>query len=188
MSPQLKSIWITESDKIELREQVIFQNGQEGKRVWESGITISRYIKLNQEQFINKTVLDLGSGTGIGGIAVMKFTEAKKVIMTDYTEEILDLLQGNLKLQPKKVPYELQLVDWTLNETYNRVLDQAIDIVLATDVIYKGSPYDSLSQLLKTLATQFPEIKILIIIPKQRDCRDDFLRKMSEHGFEWNIQ
>ena len=118
----------------------------------------------------------------------MKFTEAKKVIMTDYTEEILDLLQGNLKLQPKKVPYELQLVDWTLNETYNRVLDQAIDIVLATDVIYKGSPYDSLSQLLKTLATQFPEIKILIIIPKQRDCRDDFLRKMSEHGFEWNIQ
>ena len=90
---------IAESASIGLKEQVIFQNGQEGKRVWESGITIARYIYHNQERFAGKTVVDLGSGTGIGPLAALKFTQAKKVVMTDYTEEILGLLNQNLKMQ-----------------------------------------------------------------------------------------
>jgi methylase of polypeptide subunit release factors len=40
----------------------------------------------------------LGSGTGIGGLAALKYTEANKVIMTDYTEEILQLIRDNIKL------------------------------------------------------------------------------------------
>lgn len=45
----------------------------------------------------------------------------------------------------------MQLVDWTKEETYQRV-NSIIDIVIATDVIYKGSPYDSLSNLLLAIA------------------------------------
>ena len=40
-------------------------------------------------------MLDLGSGTGIGALAALKFTQASSVVMTDYTEEILSLLKEN---------------------------------------------------------------------------------------------
>lgn len=67
--------------------------------MWESGITIARYIYHNYERFKGKTILDLGSGTGIGAFAALKYTEASRVIMTDYTEEILELLRENVKYQ-----------------------------------------------------------------------------------------
>lgn len=63
--------------------------------MWESGITIARYLYHNRERFAGKTLLDLGSGTGIAGLASLKFTEGTSVIMTDYTEEILALLREN---------------------------------------------------------------------------------------------
>lgn len=113
--------------------------------------------------------------------------------MTDYTEEILALLRENSSLQkPMKArEWEVQLVDWTVEETYARVVNgQTIDYIIATDVIYKGSPYDHLCKLIRHIAdsqTQKPEI--LIIIPKQRDCRDDFLDIMkTKGGFDWTIQ
>jgi predicted nicotinamide N-methyase len=82
-----------------LKEQVIFQNGQEGKRVWEAGITISRYIFHNPHQFEGKSLLDLGSGTGIGALSAAKFTQCSRIIMSDYTQEILDLLKENSAYQ-----------------------------------------------------------------------------------------
>ena len=66
--------------------------------MWEAGITIARYIYYNQEEFKGKTILELGSGTGIGGLAALKFTQCSRVIMTDYTEEVLALIKDNVKL------------------------------------------------------------------------------------------
>ncbi len=80
------------------------------------------------------------------------------------------------------------LLDWTLNEHYEQVLNKDIDIVIATDVIYKGSPYTDLCLLLKEISSN-RLIDIKIIIPKQRDCREDFLSIMKEKGgFKWNFQ
>lgn len=88
--------------------------------------------------------------------------------MTDYSDEIMSLLKDNAKLQQvgDNLPeLDMQLVDWTKAETYQRVLDnQRIDMVIATDVIYKGSPYDYLSNLLLAIAQSPTEI--MIIIPK----------------------
>lgn len=104
---------------------MLFQNGQEGKRVWEAGITIARYIFYNQEEFKGKTILELGSGTGIGGLAALKFTQCSRVIMTDYTQEVLSLIKDNVKLlkYPKSQP-EILLVDWTKQETFDGLLGE----------------------------------------------------------------
>ena len=181
MSPQLKQILISDKPDafISLKEQVLFQNGQEGKRVWEAGITIARYIYYNQEEFKGKTILELGSGTGIGGLAALKFTQCSRVIMTDYTEEVLALIKDNVKLlkSPKTQP-EIILLDWTKQETYDGLLGEQIDIVIATDVIYHGSPYNSLAKLMHQIALKDNNVDIKMIIPKQRDCRQDFLNTM----------
>lgn len=99
-----------------------------------------------------KVVCDLGSGTGIGGLAVLKFTNASRVIMTDYTEEVNQLLLGNIKLQGKSFESraETMLIDWTKPQHYDKIA--GIDIAIATDVIYKGSPYKELADLLSEVA------------------------------------
>jgi predicted nicotinamide N-methyase len=83
----------------------------------------------------------------------MKFTECKRVILTDYTEEILSLIQDNIKLMKSARHHpEVLLIDWTKEETYECLKGEPIDIIIATDVIYHGSPYASLAKLIKELA------------------------------------
>ena len=60
-------------------------------------------------------------------------------------------------------------------------------MVVATDVIYKGSPYENLADLILEVAIRNENVRILIIIPKQRECGPDFLDKMSARGFTWNV-
>jgi predicted nicotinamide N-methyase len=97
-------------------------------------------------------ILDLGSGTGIGALSLLKFSNARKIIFSDYTQEILALLNTNIDLQGLCYPkYETLLVDWTNPKTYENITDEYLNCIIATDVIYKGSPYDHLAKLLRHL-------------------------------------
>lgn len=55
-------------------------------RIWESGIVLAKYFTLVAPAALTtgKVVVELGSGTGITGLAVMKYTEAAKVVFTDH--------------------------------------------------------------------------------------------------------
>eukprot|EP00347_Sterkiella_histriomuscorum_P015695 403356046 len=201
MSPQLKTLKINESESLSLYEQVLFQNGQEGFRIWEAGIVIARYIYHNKQQFEGKSILELGSGTGIGGLSALKFAQAQKLIFSDYTQEVLDGIAKNLKLLEndqslkKSQIYECHLVDWTKEETHHSIMqlkdndeESSLDFIIATDVIYQGSPYPQLAQLLHKLLNQYKNCQALIIIPDQRMCKEDFLEKMKELGFKWEVE
>ena len=63
-----------------------------------------------------------------------------------------------------------------------------MDVVVATDVIYKGSPYESLADLILEVARRNEHVRILIIIPKQREYGPDFLEKMRARGFTWDVR
>lgn len=39
---------------------------------------------LNCDRFLGKDVLELGSGVGIGGLCVKKWTQCRSVMMSDY--------------------------------------------------------------------------------------------------------
>ena len=46
MQLQLKTLSLSPNHQIQLKEQVLFQDGQEGLRVWESGIALARYFAM----------------------------------------------------------------------------------------------------------------------------------------------
>ena len=51
----------------------------------------------------------------------------------------------------------VQVVDWTKPETWRSILDlESIDVVIATDVVYDGSPYGDLAKLLKEISQKYP--------------------------------
>ena len=75
-----------------LNEQCLFSDGEEGKRLWEAGIVLSRFLAENPELLKGKSVLEVGSGCGVAGISAAKLCKPARVVLTDYTEEVLDLL------------------------------------------------------------------------------------------------
>jgi tRNA G26 N,N-dimethylase Trm1 len=88
-NPQLKSIdktiIIEETKTLELNELVVFPHGYDGLHIWE--------------------------GVGIGGLAVLKYTECSKCVLSDYNSSIVE----NIKLNCKKNGYpetEVLKLDW----------------------------------------------------------------------------
>jgi predicted nicotinamide N-methyase len=73
-----------------------FPHGLDGLKLWEAGIVLARYLILNNKIFKNKRVLELGSGVGIAGITLKKWTECDYVEMSDYHPKVIENIQRNL--------------------------------------------------------------------------------------------
>ena len=71
---------------------MIFSDGNEGLRVWEAGIAFSRYILQHKTEFNGKTVVELGSGTGIVGLTLLKHSAANKIVFSDYVPQVNEVI------------------------------------------------------------------------------------------------
>lgn len=66
-----------------------------GQLVWLVSVLTATYIATRGEELQGKDVLELGAGAGLCGLAASQF--AASVCLTDYEEEVLSLLQRNLR-------------------------------------------------------------------------------------------
>ena len=80
-------------------------------------------------------------------------------------------------------------VDWTKPDTWNCLLTLAkIDRVIATDVVYDGSPYGDLAKLLRAIKERHPQCVVNVMLPLERKKGQDFKEKMSDAGFKHTIE
>jgi predicted nicotinamide N-methyase len=119
-----------------------------GTVIWECGIVLAKYLNAEQTRFpnwlCNKRVLELGSGTGVAGLAASAL--GATVCLTD-VPEVLPLLRLNVGLNAAVLgPVEVQELDWerhTLSDTY--------DIILAADLVFSARSIVPLISLLSTV-------------------------------------
>jgi predicted nicotinamide N-methyase len=71
---------------------------QSGQYIWPASIAAANYIINRWDSLQCKTVLELGSGCGITGIALSKMEGVQSVIMTDYDLGSLQLISENIQL------------------------------------------------------------------------------------------
>ncbi len=64
----------------------MFPHGLSGLKLWESNVVLARFVVINNSLFKGKKVLELGAGTGIGGIAMSKWTKCQSIAMSDSRE------------------------------------------------------------------------------------------------------
>ena len=83
-------------------------------RVWESGIVMARYLRLNKDSYAGKCVFELGSGTGIGALSLLKDSDVTHVAFSDYSKNVLNLLEPAAKAANNN--YSLNLIDWTKHD------------------------------------------------------------------------
>ena len=95
------------------------------------------YVLRDAAKFDGEVVVELGSGTGIVGLALMKYTRVAKVVFSDHTDEIIDVIRQNIALQESHAESAVEFVDFNVPSTWSRLLNlERIDRLMATDVVY----------------------------------------------------
>ncbi|XP_062581727.1 methyltransferase-like protein 22 [Saccostrea cucullata] len=122
-----------------------------GKQLWHGSLVLADYLIHIQDELQDKTVVELGAGTGLAGITASFF--AKNVLCTDVGEGVLRLTEHNLDQNwncldlMKKKNYRICQLNWmsenlvtdcgkyTMTEEDISLLNIA-QIFIAGDVVY----------------------------------------------------
>lgn len=99
--------------------------------IWESGPVLSKWLLENVDNLDKMTAIELGSGTGVAGIALA--TSGCRVIFTDYEEYSVKLCRRNAE-QNGITNSSYLVADWRKFPEIN----EKINIVLCSDLLYEN--------------------------------------------------
>ena len=135
-------------------------NDATGNVIWMGALLFLHALPLVQPYLLDRHVLELGSGTGMVGLAVWKCCSPKSIWLTDASMDALHLCQINYERnrndedptdKAANIPLHIQPLIWgskhTLTSNKGDTLQISIDTVVATDVLYD---IDVLRPLLET--------------------------------------
>ena len=159
-----------------LNEMLIFPHGFDGLHLWEAGIILARWVFYHREIFAGKSVLELGTGVGIGGLAVCQFSEKSSVTMSDYNERVIENIRLNVRKNAMQQRSSVIRLDWTEYAKF----DGKFDFIIGSDLIYGGAPVAELYALVKRALSEAGVF--YLIIPSQRHFAANFLRIVAEDG------
>ncbi|KAJ2887828.1 Protein-lysine N-methyltransferase efm6 [Coemansia asiatica] len=126
-----------------------------GSTVWDAGLVLAKYLDRQTEEgkldLANKTVLELGAGTGIVGIALARLQPQCSVFLTD-KQELLPLLQRNIMLNDA-ANASAECLDWCRPEhRAGRWAGNKPDLILVSDGIWASDLHRPLAETLAQLA------------------------------------
>ncbi|XP_048389653.1 protein N-lysine methyltransferase METTL21A isoform X1 [Stegostoma tigrinum] len=152
------------------RDIVIRQNWNQlgvAAVVWDAAIVLCTYLELGTIQLQDRTVIELGAGTGLVGIVAALL--GADVTVTD-REVALQFLESNLQ---ENIPPDLQNkvrareLNWGVN------LDQfdpgSYDVVLGADVVYLEEAFPALLETLEYLSSEETTVLLSCRIRYERD-------------------
>ena len=132
-------------------------NGTTGLTTWGGSVWMLDFI--HTIDISNKTIIELGCGTGLLGIGCLT-TGAAKVILTDCNEQVLALCKENILLNSNMIEsdksYQVQLLDWSKCYSIMDFEFQLINdtIVVMADVCYDVSVIDDLCRVILLFKTR----------------------------------
>jgi SAM-dependent methyltransferase len=128
-------------------------SGRTGTVLWNSGICLTRLLdqisKYDSNFLKNKTVLELGTGTGLASIAASKLG-AKYVVATDGNEEVVSIATKNLQLNGvDDTKGECKKLLWNFIDAADYY--DAADIVIGSDLTYNSGTWKVLAETLEAV-------------------------------------
>lgn len=72
-----------------------------GVSIWSAALILSRWVIDHRDIFNGKQVCELGSGCGVSGLAVHKYTNAARVVLSDLFAHTIQNLEHNIELNKK---------------------------------------------------------------------------------------
>ena len=150
-----------------------------GGRIWKAAIAFVDMIEKYDMTFKDKTVIEIGAGTGLSGLAIgMK--QPQKVVITDVDPGCVETIKLNLEINKDKVDKdsidvkELNFGDKEALQKIIKEYPEGFDYVIGTDIVYGTylipliiTALDNLAfkegcQIMIALSTIFPEVALFL--------------------------
>ncbi|KAI2618251.1 FAM86A protein [Hypoxylon sp. NC1633] len=169
---------------------VISAAGTTGLRTWEASLHLGQFLCANPSLVRQKSILELGAGTGYLSILCAKFLGPKFVVASDGSDDAVANLPDNFFLngfQESDVIRAMH-IKWghalvgTEDEHWNG--GRPIDLILGADITYDKEVIPSLVRTLAEFVAMFPHITILVAATERnRDTFDSFLTVCEKSAF-----
>ncbi|PHH52388.1 Protein-lysine N-methyltransferase EFM3 [Ceratocystis fimbriata CBS 114723] len=147
---------------------LISQAGTTGLRTWEAALHLGNYLCNNDSDIRGQSVLELGAGTGYLSILAIKHLGAQRVIATDGSDEVINLLSDNFYLNGLQDNRDLVATALLWGHSIPKPEEtewgrlSPIDTVIGADITYDQRVIPSLVATITELRVHFPDLKIII--------------------------
>ena len=141
--------------------------------VWRGGERLVELLQSRRELVAGKRIVELGSGTGVAGLASAALGAAR-VVLTDLAEN-LPLLQRNAARNGLDV--SVAAFDWLTPTT----LGERFDVVLAADCVFWPELFEPLLNAIEAVAR--PDGTVLVAVTHRLGRTDAFLEKLRRRGW-----
>eukprot|EP01124_Arcella_intermedia_P015937 TRINITY_DN22485_c0_g1_i1.p1 TRINITY_DN22485_c0_g1~~TRINITY_DN22485_c0_g1_i1.p1 ORF type:complete len:240 (+),score=42.20 TRINITY_DN22485_c0_g1_i1:26-721(+) len=158
-----------------------------GLKIWEGASALCEYLLTNKQQFIGKSILELGSGVGLVGIFTALLLPNQKIVLTDANSDALTVLSRNLSNNvPASSPQpDVIKLDWEEDKSnFIAQYPDLFDYIIGSDIIYSK---ESVIPLLSTIQTLLKPNGKAIIMYISRGKRVDEHFMASSKEFNFNI-
>ena len=134
-----------------------------GLNTWDGSIVLAKYLELHPQLVVGKTVLELGSGTGLVGIAA-SLLGAEVSVLTDLNYTLANLVSNikrNVAAEYSVGKVVARPLDWTNPDTYItpsdlsgdvKSVDRHWNVILGADVVWVEELVPPLVAALRSLS------------------------------------
>ncbi|XP_011503779.1 PREDICTED: protein FAM86D [Ceratosolen solmsi marchali] len=141
----------SENNLLSIKESTsIISQGTTGLYIWKAAFYLAEWCIANKQEFEGKNVLELGSGVGLTGLTIINFCAPKIYYFSDENPIVLKTLQENVRLN---LLHKQKTFLWKEILVNNRIQFESIDLdlVIAADILYDISTFQSLVSGLRNL-------------------------------------
>ena len=128
-------------------------------KFWEASFVLTDYL-ISQKLSPQSTILEIGAGMGVTGLFLGAF--GYPVTITDYDDDVLELLQENVT-RNRLSTVSVRKLDWLCPD-----LETSYDIICGSEVAYKEMFFDPLRALFQTCLR--PAGRIVLAHNAQHRC------------------
>ncbi|WKX94036.1 hypothetical protein Q1695_011360 [Nippostrongylus brasiliensis] len=146
-------------------------NQQHWRGLWPAAQCLAEFLCGNPCMLAKKSCLELGSGTGLVGIALGKLG-ARRVVLTDYpSDEILMLLAENVAKNDLLDVCQVKGLDWQNSDSLATVLADldSLDFLVASDVFYDVCTFQPLIITVSKFFDKFPNLRFYFSYAERDD-------------------
>ncbi|XP_035675277.1 protein N-terminal and lysine N-methyltransferase EFM7-like isoform X2 [Branchiostoma floridae] len=151
---------------------------QTGFVVWPAAMILSQHLVSHRELVRAGRVLEVGAGVGLPGLVAAALSEDPSgVVMTDYVEDAVDLMDMNIAEtfgEDNNRP-QAAIMDWDDDPSVLQEHHGTFDVIIGSDVVYWPVLIEPLIRTVKALLSNKPTSWFLMLYSRRNPKADKLL-------------